>query len=1133
MKKLNKLRALLRKVELCKFVENSHGVALIQVIVAGAMSAVISLALLKVNETNLKTINKTETDKSLEYFFNGTLRATLGRSENCMASFGALDVSGANAVDEILEINDITSCGDPNDYSTCDNKVLMNVTNGDPLNLVAQGDWRVVSMNHSGFSAIDVGSLEGRCNLEVVFARNRKMSFGSTEVTKNIEFFCQVQLADPSRLNNCVASSDYNEGIWDKIVEPSRTYINYKDDTASLVSIGPIPRDGSDVIIAPPDAPITVYEDSAWWKLPSFRQGVNIPKDSVYSFSGDGSWGLSEVGDNALDCLTMFAFNSIDIAVYPYVEYCFKQNTFRHTVKIDDPVNGANLNVEYGNVLVGPNHTFVYSGGGSNYSYDNEIYNSFVTGNSNELSGQNSAGNYMFAAGSNNKVHLSFAFGLGGANWLADGTHDYKTHYATRNMFSAAIGGSNYVQGFNSYALGFGNKADTVSTFLIGKYNNSILSGGFDLVSDCTTVSSCPGSRRFAFGMLNAFNGASERMFAIGRNNIVETQGFAFGKFGKIGPSGTGAMVISNRGSGLGGDRLVEANTRNLMLFHSDGSFHLSNWRGGSIHNNTLEITTHRGLPATSLAGTGNLIYSNYNQSALTNNHNAQNSIVLAATNRTDAGGGTTTCSQDFHTNFSAQISSSRCVNFINDINKDMSLVSAVGAGRTTIKNCEVGCSALSGEATISSDNPENNFFNFSLASRANMSNVKSNSFVIASMDTTAAYPAGLSSMVSNGADNDREMFNSGVIGLNHEMELLSGYNGKMFLNYGLGTKTRVESYPNGTGSTAGTQFTAFNTLIGVNESATQKLTLRGGIGNTLIGSQVNASSGVSHSNYSFFLNFGNDHQFNGDLGNDTASHSNTVIGGANLMDGTFHNSLILGSDMNLTSNSGLIQGDSIIVLSGLANWGGGLGDISFPNPTESGGIYGYFQGGYKLYSNVNHAQNVYIPAGGAGWNPPSSRFLKDRNRPIDGLDHVERLRSFEVMRWSYDYEKDLNLDGELMTHIGPFAQDFYRAFGLGGSDKTITPLDVSGVAMRGLQEIHKNTLIQKQDVWSLQSIFDDISSLAATIFSELKNIYAALIESDDELDELQYRLRELENESIEIESEINKIEQQKVVNND
>jgi hypothetical protein len=55
--------------------------------------------------------------------------------------------------------------------------------------------------------------------------------------------------------------------------------------------------------------------------------------------------------------------------------------------------------------------------------------------------------------------------------------------------------------------------------------------------------------------------------------------------------------------------------------------------------------------------------------------------------------------------------------------------------------------------------------------------------------------------------------------------------------------------------------------------------------------------------------------------------------------------------------------------------------------------------------------------------------------------------------------------DGE---HLGPMAQDFYAAFGLGGSDRTITLNDEAGVALAAIKGLSdrvesENALLRQQ----------------------------------------------------------------------
>jgi len=65
----------------------------------------------------------------------------------------------------------------------------------------------------------------------------------------------------------------------------------------------------------------------------------------------------------------------------------------------------------------------------------------------------------------------------------------------------------------------------------------------------------------------------------------------------------------------------------------------------------------------------------------------------------------------------------------------------------------------------------------------------------------------------------------------------------------------------------------------------------------------------------------------------------------------------------------------------------------------------------------------------------------------VDGRNILEKLSQLEISEWSY---KDAPKD----RHIGPMAQDFRAAFGLGHTDKGISTLDSSGVALAAIQAL-------------------------------------------------------------------------------
>jgi hypothetical protein len=95
----------------------------------------------------------------------------------------------------------------------------------------------------------------------------------------------------------------------------------------------------------------------------------------------------------------------------------------------------------------------------------------------------------------------------------------------------------------------------------------------------------------------------------------------------------------------------------------------------------------------------------------------------------------------------------------------------------------------------------------------------------------------------------------------------------------------------------------------------------------------------------------------------------------------------------------------------------------------------------------------VSLSAGGSSWNTISDRNAKENIAPVDGVDILNRLDGVEISEWNYKTQD------ESVRHIGPMAQDFYSAFGLGEDQKRINTVDADGVALaaiKGLKELVK-----------------------------------------------------------------------------
>jgi hypothetical protein len=100
----------------------------------------------------------------------------------------------------------------------------------------------------------------------------------------------------------------------------------------------------------------------------------------------------------------------------------------------------------------------------------------------------------------------------------------------------------------------------------------------------------------------------------------------------------------------------------------------------------------------------------------------------------------------------------------------------------------------------------------------------------------------------------------------------------------------------------------------------------------------------------------------------------------------------------------------------------------------------------------------------GGAWSCSSDRSLKENFEPVDGQDLLERLSQVPIQTW--------NAKGTdpSIRHMGPTAQDFYSAFGLGEDDKHVSTLDADGVALAGVQRLYEISREQAVRIENLEA---------------------------------------------------------------
>ena len=120
--------------------------------------------------------------------------------------------------------------------------------------------------------------------------------------------------------------------------------------------------------------------------------------------------------------------------------------------------------------------------------------------------------------------------------------------------------------------------------------------------------------------------------------------------------------------------------------------------------------------------------------------------------------------------------------------------------------------------------------------------------------------------------------------------------------------------------------------------------------------------------------------------------------------------------------------------------------------------------GGFRFRSNATLTNGCNIAAGGASITCASSKTLKENFDEVSGEDVLLKMRSIPINTWNMIEEEGRPL------HMGPFAEDFYQAFGLGGDEKAIGHQDIDGVNFAGIKALDARTLEQDERIRALEA---------------------------------------------------------------
>ncbi len=105
-------------------------------------------------------------------------------------------------------------------------------------------------------------------------------------------------------------------------------------------------------------------------------------------------------------------------------------------------------------------------------------------------------------------------------------------------------------------------------------------------------------------------------------------------------------------------------------------------------------------------------------------------------------------------------------------------------------------------------------------------------------------------------------------------------------------------------------------------------------------------------------------------------------------------------------------------------------------------------------------------------FTPTSDRHAKENFATVNPAEVLQKVTALPITEWNYK-----TLTGA--RHVGPMAQDFHAAFGLGSDDKGIATVDADGVALAAIQGLNSKVEVSSQKAQgSIQKLQEENAEL-------------------------------------------------------
>ncbi|HRY47976.1 MAG TPA: tail fiber domain-containing protein [Candidatus Paceibacterota bacterium] len=113
-----------------------------------------------------------------------------------------------------------------------------------------------------------------------------------------------------------------------------------------------------------------------------------------------------------------------------------------------------------------------------------------------------------------------------------------------------------------------------------------------------------------------------------------------------------------------------------------------------------------------------------------------------------------------------------------------------------------------------------------------------------------------------------------------------------------------------------------------------------------------------------------------------------------------------------------------------------------------------------------------------------SDRNAKENFTPVDSREVLEKVAVLPISKWNFK-------EDATTPHLGPMAQDFHAAFGLGSDDKHIAAVDANGVALAAIQGLNRKL---EQAVLAKEAQITELTTAVAELKAMVHHLNEKLV---------------------------------------